>query len=286
MPERRRLLVSSVLLLALAWLEPSVSNASASDVVLNLAPAAVHVGEPIDVSAQFCGAGHQVSRVQTWHWYPNTKLPPIEIPVDVSTLAISQHADGFSFALVPTEREIGLGVRVTCDDGSSAGSEAQRVWVFGDFGDFFFLAPYGIVRGDAGATAVITARTMDCVEGTTVDASLAFGLPPAIVHGHGTVVAGIVELQIAIPADAGDGVYELTVTCPSVRGGVVADSRPFVVGTGQAAMPATGSPSMLLIWVGLALSSAGCMAIGISRRRLAPVRVRVNQRGAPTNRPA
>lgn len=242
-------------------------DAAVGDEGLTITPGSVHLGEPIQVSGQFCPTGHEVSSVRAWHWNPSAAISPIEVPVDLGSLLISHTSDGFSFPYMATEAEVGVGIQVTCDDGTVGGSSSERVRVFGPFGRQWFLMPDGFLHATAGTTVNVVVRTMDCVEGSVATATLGRHINSFAGSAEATVVGGVMEFSLNVLRTAEPAVSDLVVDCTSVRGGTLSDLRPLTVLAGGTTIPQTGTTPTALLTSSAIVLLIGLAASGLNRRR-------------------
>ncbi len=241
--------------------------AAVGDEGLTITPSAVHIGDPVQVSGQFCATGRTVSDVRVWHWYPNTKLPPIEIPVSVSSLVIAQTANGFSFPYVAQEAEVGVGIQVTCDDATVGGSLNERVRVFGPYGRQWFLMPYGVLQAVPGSTVSVVVRSIDCVEGSVATAVLGKHINLPAGSAQTTVTNGVMEFSIDVFKSAVPAVSDLVVECPSVRGGTISDLRGLTILSTGTTIPEVGSPARDWMTAATLLVMCGLVVLTLSDRR-------------------
>lgn len=220
----------------------------------------VRVGDPITVSGQSCAAGQSVTEVRVDTSYTGTTRASTQVALDLSSIAITQTAGGFSFAYVPPEAEVELGFYVTCSDGSVASSPARKVWVFGPYGRHWFLQSGSALAATAGSTVNVVIRSMDCVEGSVATVTLGRHLNTLAGAVQGTITNGELDVMMLIYPSAKSSVSDLEMRCESVRGGILWDLRAFALSAIGKPLPATGGVrsgelviASLLVLAGLGL---------------------------------
>jgi len=236
---------------------------------------AVHRGEPVTVTANFCPTGLTITTLQfVTHGLP--KSPVMTLPLDPASVGLVQDATGFHFTYTPTTDRETLWFNATCWDDTTATSESTKVTVYPPLGEHWFVSPYGTLGAAPGTEVTLTVDTIDCDEASSAGFELvAPDGETVIAFAVATVTSGIVEATLGVPSDAvpGDD-YSAILTCSAEGNGSLRGGDPFSVFGAEppVVIPETGASSTLawlagaLLVVGLALRSVA----GRAMRRQSP----------------
>lgn len=261
---------SIALALALAILAlPSPARAGAPTIEVDTT--AVHRGEPVTVTANFCPIGLTITTLQfVTHGLP--KSPVMTLPLDPASVGLVQDATGFHFTYTPTTDRETLWFTATCWDYTTATSEATKVTVYPPLGEHWFVSPYGTLGGAPGEAVTLTVSTMDCDADSTATFHIVGpgGDGPTIASGTANVTGGVAEVTLTVPADAAPGDdYSATMSCTAAGHGTLSGGDPFTVfGTEPpVVIPETGA-SGTLAWLAGALVLIGLVLRSVAARSL------------------
>ncbi|MEN9646481.1 MAG: hypothetical protein RL238_3150 [Actinomycetota bacterium] len=257
---RTRLLgaVLTAVFVALAWQAPAAHAAG-----LSLTPdaTAVHVGETILLTADFCATGNTVDLLEVTVASGGPSGPATTTALDPGI--VTQTVDGFSFLHTTTTEETAVWFAATCSDASTASSSATPVLVYPTVGLLWWQAPAEGFGAGVGGTGAVSATSIDCVEGSTATAELLVD-GTTVSSITGVVTGGALQFDLPIPIDTPGGRHEVLVSCDAIAGGQIVDSHPFSVtdssgvGGGGGSIPVTGRSlplglAVVLVLTGLAL---------------------------------
>jgi len=234
---------------ALAWHVPA---ANAAGPILSPDTTAVHVGETILLTADFCPEGNTVDALEVTVAAGGPSGPASTAALDPTI--VTQTVDGFSFLYTTESAESAVWFAATCSDASTASSSATPVLVYPTVGLLWWQAPSGGFAGEQGGSVSIAATSLDCVDGSAATVELLVG-GTTVSSATGTVSGVDLQFTLPIPAATPAGAHEVFVTCTATAGGQIVDSNPITVlsngnggggvGSGSGAIPVTG-PSLQL----------------------------------------
>ena len=246
---RTRLLgaVLGAAFVALAWQVPA---AHAAGPTLTPDTTAVHVGETILLTADFCPLGSTVDALEITVASGGPSGPATTSALDPTI--VTQTIDGFSFLHTTAVEESAVWFAATCSDAAAASSSASPVLVYPTVGLLWWQTPVEGFGAGAGGSGTVTATSLDCIDGSTATAELL--VDGSTVSSITGLVSGVtLQFELPVPSDTPGGVHEVLVTCNATAGGQIADSNPFTVsassgqggGGGTGNIPVTG-PSLQL----------------------------------------
>ena len=246
---RTRLLgaVLGAAFVALAWQVPA---AHAAGPTLTPDTTAVHVGETILLTADFCPLGSTVDALEITVASGGPSGPATTTALDPTI--VTQTIDGFSFLHTTAVEESAVWFAATCSDAAAASSSATPVLVYPTVGLLWWQTPVEGFGAGAGGSGTVTATSLDCIDGSTATAELLVD-GSTVSSTTGTVSGVTLQFELPVPSDTPGGVHEVLVTCNATAGGQIADSNPFTVsassgqggGGGTGNIPVTG-PSLQL----------------------------------------
>jgi hypothetical protein len=262
---------------AAAWQVPAAHAAGET-----LAPdtTAVHVGETLLLTANFCATGATVDALEVTVAEGGPSGPATTAALDPGI--VTQTADGFTFVFTTAVERSAVWFSATCSDAGTASSSATPVLVYPPVGVLWWLDS-GVGFGtEQGGNATVTATSLDCIAGSTATAELV--VVGTTITTASAAVSGVnLQFDVHVPAWVTPGTHEVLVTCEASAGGQIADRTGFTVfpgadtgngggtgtGTGTGggttgAIPITG-PSLQL-GLGTVLVLAGLALVWFSRQ--------------------
>lgn len=247
---RTRLLgaVLGAVVVALAWQTPV---ADAAGETLTPDTTAVHVGETLLLTANFCAAGSTVDALEITVASGGPSGPATTTALDPSI--VTQTVDGFTFLHTTASAQSAVWFAATCSDAATASSSATPVLVYPTVGLLWWQTTPSGFGAEQGGNGTVEATSLDCVNGSTATAELVV-VGTTITTTTGVVNGVNLQFDVHVPAWVTPGTHEVLVTCDAGVGGQVADRTAFTVfangavgngggSTGQ--IPVTG-PSLQL----------------------------------------
>jgi hypothetical protein len=258
---------------AAAWQVPA---AHAAGETLTPDITAVHVGETLLLTANFCATGATVDALEVTVADGGPSGPATTTALDPGI--VTQTADGFTFLYATAVDRSAVWFAATCSDAATASSSATPVLVYPPVGVLWWLDS-GVGFGtEQGGNATVTATSLDCISGSTATAELV--VTGTTITTASAAVSGVnLQFDVHVPAWVTPGAHEVLVTCEASAGGQIADRTAFTVfpgadtgnggGTGTGggttgAIPVTG-PSLQL-GLGTVLLLAGLALVWFSRQ--------------------
>lgn len=222
---RTRLLgaVLGTVVVALAWQAP-VADAAGETLTPDIT--AVHVGETLLLTANFCATGNTVDALEVTVAAGGPSGPATTTALDPAI--VTQTADGFTFLHTTAVGQSAVWFAATCSDAATASSAASPVLVYPSAGLLWWQTPPSGFGAEQGANGTVTATSLDCVNGSTATAELI--VAGTTITTAGGVVNGVnLQFDVHVPAWVTPGDWEVLVTCDAGAGGQVADRTAFTV---------------------------------------------------------
>ncbi len=205
---------------------------------------AVHVGETLLLTANFCATGNTVDALEVTVAAGGPSGPATTTALDPSIA--TQTADGFTFLHTTTVERSAVWFAATCSDASTASSSDSPVLVYPTVGLLWWQAPAGGFGAEQGGNGTVGAMSLDCVNGSTATAE--FIVAGTTITTATGVVSGVNLLfDVHVPAWVTPGDHEVLVTCDASAGGQVADRTAFTVFANGAVGNGGGNPGRIPI---------------------------------------
>ena len=244
--------VAPLIILGVLAVGAQVAHAEGETLVPDVA--AVHVGETVLLTGNFCAEGNTLDALEVTVAAGGPSGPATTTALD-PTIA-TQTVDGFTFLYTTEVDQSAVWFAATCSDASTASSSASPVLVYPTVGLLWWQAPAEGFNGEQGGAVNIGATSIDCVDGSTATAELLVG-GTTVSSATGLVAGTDLQFSLPIPAATPAGAHEVFVTCSATAGGQIVDSHPVTVlsngvggggggvGSGSGSIPVTG-PSLQL----------------------------------------
>lgn len=227
-----------------------------------LAPyvADVRPGEIVTIFGEFCTSGRQATGATLFTRGDRPKGPTIAFPLTLGDVQFQQSTTGISFIYAAGEERTYSWVTVTCNDGTSATSQATPVTVWPAKGSLWFHSPYDRLGAASGQQTVVEVSSLDCVEGSTATIDL-IDEGSSIAAATAPVADRWMRFALAVPRSAASGEREVEVSCDAIDGGRITDRHQFTVfSDAPPVIPRTGLRADLVLWAGL------LVALGLTLR--------------------
>lgn len=220
---------------AAAWQVPVADAAGES---LTPDTTAVHIGETLLLTANFCPTGNTVDSLEVTVAQGGPSGPAATTALDPGI--VTQTADGFTFLHTTTVDQSAVWFAATCTDASAASSSTTPVLVYPPVGLLWWQASPSGFGAEQGANSAVAATSLDCLDGSTATAELI--VTGTTITTTSAPVSGVhLQFDVHVPAWVTPGTHEVLVTCTASVGGQIADGTPFTVFTGPGPDTGTGT---------------------------------------------